>query len=124
LVLPPATSIAPAIRPLRNVGVRNPTKGRQIERLEPQFLALQRVLDAHNAALTQSAGAASPEHVLVFETNGPPQDFFATVAAHAELDWLLEHEQRVDQDDDFYLRDSDRQISACVYLIMFNQKAL
>ncbi len=124
LLLPEATLAARVITRPRGGGAPNPPKKRQIQRLDPQFIDLQRVLEARNALLSQTPGGSAPEHVLVFETNGPPQRFFETVKAHPELEWLLEYDERVEQDDDFKLSDSGRQISACVYMVAFNQKAI
>ena len=64
----------PVEKPIRGGGPPNPSKARQIERLDPQFLELQRVLEARRVGLTTSALGAAPEHVLVFETNGPPDE--------------------------------------------------
>lgn len=118
-------------RPPRG-GSPNPTKTRQIERLDPQFLALQEVLDARKAQLSASALGAAPEHVLVFETNGPPEEFFAAVASRPELEWLLDFEDRVPVDADFPGKEREKPLppqaeetlTQYVYMVLFNQVAL
>jgi subtilase family protein len=124
LALPPGELVPPVPRRPPRGGALNPSKKRQLERLEPQFKELQRVLDAGNAAISSSALGAAPEHVLVFETNGPPQGFFDEVRKHPELDWLLEREERVDADEDFRPAKGEGQITSCIYMVMFNQVAL
>jgi hypothetical protein len=117
----------------RGGGAQNPSKVRQIERLDPQFFALQRALEAHKADLSTSALGAAPEHVLVFETNGPPGEFFTEVSKRPELEWLLDFEDRVPADADFKSArqrkkplppNADQTLTQFVYMILFNQVAL
>ncbi len=135
LALPPGEAVPPVQKPSMRGGPGNPTKKRQIERLEPEFQELRRVLDAHRAELSSSALGAGPEHVLVFETNGRPDEFFDAVAQHPELEWLLDYEDWVPEDDDFKkVRRGKRMrprvpkgtqtIKRFVYMVMFNQAAL
>jgi len=109
-------------------GIAFPSKGRSIERLEPQFAELKRVLDARNAVLASAPGAASPEQVLVLETIGPPADFLAAVRENPDLDWLVEHEEQVPPDDDFFKKkdekDKTKLLSGCFYMVAFNLRAL
>lgn len=117
---------------MRGGGSPNPTKTRQIERLDPQFLALQQALDGRKAELSQSALGAAPEHVLVFETNGPPDEFFAEVASRPELEWLLDFEDRAAVDADFPAKkrekplppQAEETLTQYVYMVLFNQAAL
>lgn len=69
----------------------------------------------------------------MFETNGPPDEFFAEVAQRPELEWLLEYEDRVPADDDFRpARERTKPLPAkaaqmlpqFVYMVLFNQVAL
>lgn len=129
----PAGEVVPLVEKTKpRGGSPNPSRERQIERLEPQFLALQKVLDARNAELATSALGAAPEHVLVFETNGPPDAFFDEVSKHPELEWLLEYEDRVPADEDFKAKapkkprqvNTEQILTSFVYMVMFNQTAL
>lgn len=140
LALPAGIEKPPLKKPSRGGGASNPGKERQVQRLEPQFQELRAVLDAHNAELTSSAFGAAPEHVLVFETNGPPDDFFHEVSQHPELEWLLDYEDRVAPDEDFKKPPKKKKKAAArktksaskppsmiaryVYMVMFNQTAL
>jgi Subtilase family len=124
LLLAAPVIVPPVERPAPRGGTQNPSKGVQVRRLDPQFLELQRVLDAQNAIVSAAPGGASPEHVLVFETNGPPKDFFETIAANPDLEWLVDHEDKVDPDEYFHAKDSKRQITACIYMVLFNQAAM
>jgi hypothetical protein len=124
LVLAAPVIVPPVERTGPSGGTPNPAKGVQIRRLDPQFAELQRVLDAQNAIVAAAPGGASPEHVLVFETNGPPQDFFATIAANPDLEWLVDHEDKVDPDEYFHAKNPNLQVTACMYMVLFNQAAL
>lgn len=127
LVLPPGIEEVKASLPPRGGGAPDPKKVRQIERLGPQFLELQKVLESRGALLSENPAATAPEHVLVFVTNGPRKELIETVASLPELEWLFQHEERVDQDDDFRLADdehAEKELTACFYMVMFNQKAL
>jgi hypothetical protein len=106
LVFPEATVVPSVLSPPRGGGARNPKKARQIERLDAQFLVLQEVLDQRRAAVSAAAVATAPEHVLVFETNGSAKALLEAIAETPELEWLVSHEERVDQDEDFRLESS------------------
>lgn len=117
----------------RGGGPQLPKKPRQVQRLAPSFLALQKVLDAQKAQLTESPIGAEPEHVLVFETVGHPEKFFAVVRSHPGLEWLLDTESRFPEDADFKKKGrnqdpeaarAEKELSSCVYMVMFNQAAL
>ena len=132
LALPAGEEVSPVQKPTPRGGTPNPSKQRQIERLDPQFLELQRALEARRPELTTSALGAAPEHVLVFETNGPPDKFFAEVVKRPELEWLLDYEDRVPADDDFKPRkrkaplptNATQTVTQYVYMVLFNQTAL
>lgn len=141
LALPAGESVPPVQKRAPGGGAPNPTKARQIQRLDRQFLELRRVFEARNAELSTSALGAAPEHVLVFETNGLPDAFFDEVARHPELEWLVDYEDRVPPDEDFKKASSKKKASTnnhkrpvppnatptlarCVYMVMFNQTAL
>src|SRR6185436_10499187 len=113
--------------PIIGGGAPNPRKARQIERLEPQFQELQRVLGSRGAALSEAAAATSPEHVLVFVANGPRRELTEVLASLPDLEWLLQHDERVEPDDDFRFKaekDHDKELIATFYMVMLNQRAL
>jgi hypothetical protein len=129
LVLPAAARVVLGAEAKGRGGAKKPNKARQVERLGPQFVELQRAIAAQAMAISEGAIGGAPEHVLVFETIGPPKHFFAAIAANPDLEWLFEKEEYFDQDADFYKRRTDGQaaggrIAACVYMLMFNQKAI
>ncbi len=67
------------------------------------------------------------EQVLVFETNGPVREFLDVVRATPGLSWLAEEELTdLDPDADFYVvgKETHKKISARVYVVLTNQKAL
>lgn len=127
LALPEGTRFSHSpLRP-RGGGVTRPRKTRQIELLGPQFHELQRVLAAHGSLISATAAATAPEHVLVFATIGASKTFVETLASLPDLEWLLDHDERVMPDDDFYRRkakDRDKELNATFYMVLFNQKAL
>src|SRR4051812_22306983 len=93
LVLPPAARVPTAIPPApRGGGPRNPGKARQIQRLDPQFLALQAALDERRMSLEASPAGVAPEQVVVFETNGAVGTFVETVRQAEGFSWLAEDE--------------------------------
>jgi hypothetical protein len=115
------------IGPIIGGGAPNPKKARQIERLEPQFQELQRVLASRGAALSEAAAATAPEHVLVFVANGPRRELTEVLASLPDLEWLLQHDERVEPDDDFRFKtekDHDKELVATFYMVMLNQRAL
>ncbi len=61
LVLPVGIEEPRASPPPIGGGAPNPKKARQVERLEQQFLELQKVLDARGALLSETAAATAPE---------------------------------------------------------------
>ncbi|HKY40327.1 MAG TPA: S8 family peptidase [Polyangiaceae bacterium] len=124
LVLGQAEKVPPIDRGGGGGGPSLPSKATQVERLDPKFAELKRVLDAHNAVIATNPGAASPEQVLVFETVGSAADFLAAVQASPNLDWLVEHEGRMDPDEYFHAGDSKRQLTTCLYMVAFNLRAL
>ncbi len=139
LALPIGKVEPPLPKPSGGGGQQGPSKQRQLERLEPQFAELRRVLDAQNARLAQSALGAGPEHVLVFETNEAPDEFYEVVKSNPDLEWLLDYEERVDADGDFKRLPRKKakkakkkarpvgaipRINKYVYMVMFNQTAI
>ena len=125
LALGAAQQVDPIDRGGRGGGGVFPSKETQIRRLEPQFAELKQVLDARNAVISTAPGAALPEQVLVFETIGAVADFLTAVRASPDLDWLVEHEDRVEPDEHFHQKDDETHLlSGCFYMVAFNLRAL
>ncbi|HRG96613.1 MAG TPA: S8 family peptidase [Polyangiaceae bacterium] len=110
----------------RGGGPSNPKKARQIERLAPKFTELQQAIDARRGALQADAAGVALEQVLVFETNGPVQDLYDTVAKTPGLEWLADEDIRdLAPDEDFFVADKpDKPVNAQLYLVLFNQQAV
>ncbi len=126
IVLPPPAQVTTAKRPKPRGGTAGPNKARQIERLTPQFAALQEALAEKRAALQANSSGIAPEQVLVLETNGPASEFYELVANTPGLEWLADEELRdLDPDGDFFDRNRPgKPLSARTYLVMTNQEAL
>jgi len=127
IVLPPPVRVPTTPPPPpRGGGPQNPRKDRQIERLGPQFSALRTALDDRNVSLGADPSGVAPEQVVVLETNGPVADFLEAIRKTEGLSWLAEEDLTdLVQDDDFRLpKTLEKKISARVYLVMTNQKAL
>jgi hypothetical protein len=125
LALPAGVDGTRQIGPTIGGGAPNPKKARQIERLEPQFQELRRVLASRGATLSEAAAATAPEHVLVFVTNGPRRELTEVLASLPDLEWLLQHDERVEPDDDFrFKNNADKELIATFYMVMLNQRAV
>jgi hypothetical protein len=125
LVLPPGTLLPSEALEPRGGGASPPKKARQIQRLGPAFQQLRRAFESAAATLTDNTTGAGPEHVLVFETNGPVKELLDLVAAIPELEWLLDYDEKVDQDDDFRMKGAPaRLLTATIYMVVFNQGTL
>jgi len=126
LVLPaPAKAPPPSAPPKIGSGAPNPNKGKQLDRLGPQFEALRLALEQRRAALQDSASGAALEQVLVFETNGTVQAFMDAVESVPGLTWLADEMQERDQDADFKMAEKpDKALSARLYMVMTNQEAI
>jgi hypothetical protein len=125
LILPPGTLLPPQERVLLRGGAPNPRKGRQIRRLGPGFQQLRRAFESCAATMTDNATGAGPEHILVFETNGPAKDLLELVAKFPEIESLFDYDEKVDQDDDFRVKGKPTALlTATIYMVVFNQTSL
>lgn len=106
--------------------MNSPRKAQVVERLDPQFLALQTLFEARAAALQSSPASVAPELVLVLETSGPAKELLALLSDTPGLSWLAEGDLRdLDPDEHFFDKKNPlKPVTACLYLIMTNQEAL
>lgn len=106
-------------------GVHFPGRARQVVRLDPQFAELERALSAQLIELQTYPSATIPEQVLVLEIIGSIQDFSNAVRRIQDMEWLVEFDEELDPDEDFFnLEHSDRPLDGQIYLVMTNQTAL
>ncbi len=132
LILPQPTEPAKRRkRPQPGPKLHIPERGRQTERLEPKFSALQQVFEARRARLRIEAAGLIPEEVIVFETVGSVDKFIVAVRNVKGLEWLGEiEEEDIPADDDFFALDDkgaprlDKALRGRVFLILSNHRAL
>jgi len=110
-------------------GVTNlhkPTGRRQVDRLNPQFSALERAFEQRRAELRTDVPGIEPEEMLVLETVGRVEDFVKAVRRLPGLEWLGDVDiEGLPSDEDFYSeRDRERALTGRLYLIMANQRGL
>lgn len=113
-----------------------PTRERQIERLQPQFNALQNALDNGRLVFSQSPEGIEPEYTLVLEIAGDPIGFDIAVrhldAETEGVEWLFELvNDDVPNGDEFYRikkktgeRDDTKSMSYKYFCVLTNQRAL
>ena len=126
LVLPAPVKAPSPSAPLKiGGGASNPKKGRQLERLGPQFEALRLAMEQRRAALQDSPSGTPLEQVLVFETNGTVKAFIGAVQSAPGFTWLADEVQERDQDADFAIAQKpDKPLSARLYMVLTNQEAI
>jgi hypothetical protein len=109
--------------------LHQPSRESQGKRLAPRLEALEAVFDAGRARLRTGAAGLEPEQIVVLETAGPIDQFFAAVKRIPGLEWLTEIEQEdIPPDDDFFRLDTngrrkDEAIRGRVFLVLANQQA-
>lgn len=128
LILPSPGS--PVLRSGKSGGggpIGRPSIARQGQRLEPKFKALQEALPCPRI----EAAGVTPEEVLVLETVGPVEDFFAAVEKIEGMEWLGEIEaENIPPDDDFFALDThgerkpEKMLRGRVLLVFSNHQAL
>lgn len=106
--------------------LNRPSAQRQGQRLNPIFQQLQNSFNARSIELQQTPAGIDPEQVLVIETVGNIEDFANAVKKVSGLEWMGEFVlDSISPDEDFQdKKDSKKELSGCLYLIMSNQKAL
>jgi hypothetical protein len=106
--------------------VGKPTADRQWGRLSPQFQQLQDAFTAQRVQFQQTPAGIEPELVLVIETIGDVQDFANAVKKIQGLEWMgqLVGDDIAPDADFFDAEDPSKTLSAQLYLVMSNQRAL
>lgn len=105
--------------------IQYPSATRQGQRLGPKFNTLQNAFDNQRLQLHGAIPQDNPELVLVLETIGPISSFVGAVKRISGLEWLLEADEFIDPDDDFYDRTHVEQaLSGSLFLLGTNQQAL
>lgn len=92
----------PALGPRGRAQVRGPSRGRQGERLDPQFRRITEALNAERLTVRTTPEGLEPETILVLEIAGEVSDFARAMSGVPGLEYL--GEQALDQlepDDDF-----------------------
>ena len=112
-----------------------PDHNRQVERLVPQFNALQNNINRGGTFFKKFATDTEPEYTLVFETVGDPQNFYTAVknlkADYPAIEWLMElSDDSTDNSDDFYVRNSNeerddsKQLTTKLFCVLSDKAAL
>lgn len=105
--------------------IQYPSATRQGQRLGPKFNTLQNAFNSQRLQLQGATPQDNPELVLVLETVGPISSFVGAVKRISGLEWLLEADEFIDADDDFYDRTHVEQaLSGNLFLLGTNQQAL
>jgi hypothetical protein len=107
-----------------------PGKEKQVARLGPKFITLQKTFEAERIAAQQDPQGLAPEFVLVIETRGRIEDFCKS-AISIGMNWLGEIDlEDLEPDDDFHKTDlktgqaSEKKLDGRLYMAMTNQRAL
>ena len=103
-----------------------PGSGRQRERLEPRFRALQRAFDEKRLELQANALNDDPDLVVVFETVGSVDDIIAAATRIPGLEWLAGTiAADIEPDEDFYdTKDPEKRLGGKLFLVGSNRSAL
>ena len=117
--------------PRGHPNIHFPGRGRQAERLSPQFELLKQAFDQKRVQLQAEASNFVPEEVLVLETVGTVENFIRAAEKIAGMEWLTEIEiEDIRPDDDFYAMSDnghvrhDKMLARRLFLIFSNQEAL
>ncbi len=102
--------------------LRLPTRGRQNERLGPQFRVLQ---ERFNAAIQSAAQGIDVDLVLVMEIAGSVADFVKAAIKVDGLEWIGEWESDdIDPDLDFATNREGERVAGNLFLMFSNQRAM
>lgn len=128
-MLPTPTTADRAGRTGGRGSIHYPPRKQQIDRIAPKFQRLENAINRQNAMVRDNTTGISPEHALVFETVGTVEDFFKAVRMIEGLEWLVELEELLNPDEDFYEEKKgekveDKQLNGRLFLIMSDQQAL
>lgn len=105
--------------------IKYPSATRQGQRLGPKFTALQNSFVSQRLQLQGATPQDDPERVLVLEIIGTISSFVGAVKRISGLEWLLEVDELIDADDDFYDRTHvGKALPGNLFLLGTNQQAL
>lgn len=106
--------------------LNKPTFGKQYNRLQPTFKALKEAFEKKKVQIQNAPTGMNPEYALVFEVVGSVDSFYTAVKNTDGLEWLFDKESfDIEPDEDFYYeKDKEKNISGKVYCIMSSQEAL
>ncbi|RAP09299.1 hypothetical protein C2W58_00588 [Bacillus pumilus] len=129
LMLSTPTTVDRARRHGGGGNVHYPTRNKQINRIAPKFQRLDNAINRQRASVRDNISGITPEHALVFETVGTIEDFIKAVKKIEGLEWLVELEEYIIPDEDFFEekdgeRVEEKQLNGRVFLMMSDQKAI
>lgn len=130
LIFPRPVEVARTRRPPgRGGNIRYPLHQEQVGRILPRLQQLENAFTNQYGTVSTGTEGINPEYAVVFETVGTIDNFVNAVKNIEGLEWLAEIDEYVDSDDDFYIvSDNDerleKQLSARLFLIMSNQRAM
>lgn len=105
--------------------IHKPTIQRQYSRLMPMFTHLHEAFNRKAIQIQQNMLGVNPEYALVFEVIGNVQKFYKAVQKVEGMEWIFDSDTNdIEQDEDFYIDDSDKKLNGRVYCIMSNQSAI
>ena len=114
-------------------GLHFPSRKRQADRLETQFLSLQQALERRSVQLRADSSGILPEEVIVLETAGPIENFIVAIRRVDGLEWLGEiEEEDLPPNDDFFITKktktgdirTDKLLRGRMFMVFTNQRAL
>lgn len=106
--------------------MNKPTFGKQYNRLQPTFKVLKEAFEKKKVQIQNAPIGMNPEYALVFEVVGSVDNFYTAVKNSDGLEWLFDKDSfDIEPDEDFYFdKDKEKNISGKVYCIMSNQEAM
>jgi hypothetical protein len=127
LLLPAPTEVGRLPKHGGAGGIHRPDRGRQQERLAPQFSRLQEAFDRRKAELRTNMTGVAPEEVLVLEIAGRVDNFLRAVQGIG-LEWLAEIDSdSIEPDEDFYVEKSgdrtEKPVPRRVFLVFSDDAA-
>ena len=102
LLFPTARQVEPQTKSTPRSKPRFPSRGRQIERVDPKFEKFHKDFFADRATLQSTLAGYEPEFVLVIETADRLDKFKRAIEKTEGLEWLAEWDDDIGADDDFY----------------------
>ncbi len=90
-------------------GIGFPSKETQVSRLERKISNLETILKNQSMELSNSIEGYTPEMILVLEIAGTIDNFFKAVEKTPGMEFLLEYQDDLEADDDFYMVDENNE---------------